>query len=76
MSLMMITKEQLKFLKEMDEWLSKEPWQKQVQIGVAMQVRELITKIENKGYYFEAAASLLNHMREEYIKHKKKNKQI
>ena len=60
MSLMMITKEQLKFLKEMDEWLSKEPWQKQVQIGVAMQVRELITKIENKGYYFEAAASLLN----------------
>ena len=69
-----VNKQQLKFLKEMDEWLSKEPWQKQIEVEVAMQVRELISKIEKQGYYYEGEAELLNVMREEYIKHKKKNK--
>lgn len=69
-----VTKEQLKFLKEMDTWLSSEPWQKQIEIEVAMQVRNLITEIEQKGYYYEGEAELLNVMREEYIKHKKKKK--
>jgi hypothetical protein len=69
-----VTKEQLKFLKEMDKWLSSEPWQKQIELEVAMQVRDLITKIEKQGYYYEGEAELLNIMREEYIKHKKKNK--
>jgi hypothetical protein len=69
-----VTKQQLKFLQEMDTWLSKEPWQSAVEIKLAMDVRELISKIEQKGYYYEGEAELLNLMREEYIKHKKKNK--
>ena len=69
-----VTKQQLKFLQEMDSWLSKEPWQSAVEIKLAMDVRELISKIEQKGYYYEGEAELLNVMREEYIKHKKKNK--
>ena len=67
-----VTKQQLKFLKEMDNWLSAQPWEKQIEIEVVMQVRELITKIEKQGYYYEGEADLLNVMREEYIKHKKK----
>jgi hypothetical protein len=63
---------QLKFLKEMDVWLSKEPWQSEVELDIAMQVRELITKIEKKGYYSESEAELLNLMRAEYIRYKKK----
>jgi len=66
-----VTKEQLKFLKEMDTWLANEPWQSEVELQTAMEVRTMITKIENKGYYYEGEAELLNVMREEYIKHKK-----
>ena len=68
-----ITKEQLKLLKEFDKWLANEPWQSEVEIKTAYEVRELITKIEKQGYYWEGEADLLNLMREEYIKHKKKN---
>lgn len=66
-----VTKEQLKFLKEMDTWLSKEPWQSEVEIKTAMEVRSLISKIEEKGYYYEDEAEFLNLMRSEYIEHKK-----
>ena len=69
-----VTKQQLKFLKEMDKWLSNEPWQSEVELTIATQVRDMITEIEKKGYYYEGEAELLNLMREEYIKHKKKNK--
>lgn len=69
-----VTKQQLKFLKEMDKWLSNEPWQSEIELTIASQVRDMITEIENKGYYYEGEAELLNVMREEYIKHKKKNK--
>ena len=69
-----ITKQQLKFLQEMDKWLSKEPWQSEIELKTAMSVRELISKIEEKGYYYEGEAELLILMREEYIKHKKKTK--
>ena len=67
-----VTPEQLKFLKEMDKWLSKEPWQSEVEMEVAYKVRELITKIEKKGYYSQTEADVLNLMREEFIKYKKK----
>ena len=70
-----ITKQQLKFLKEMDKWLANEPWQSEIELKTAMEVRELITNIEKQGYYYEGEADLLNLMREEYIKgghHKKK----
>lgn len=69
-----VNKQQLKFLKEMDNWLANEPWQSEVELKTAMEVRELISQIEQKGYYYESHAELLNLMREEYIKHKKKNK--
>lgn len=67
-----VTKQQLKFLKEMDKWLSNEPWQSEIELSIANQVRDMITEIEKKGYYYEGEAELLNLMREEYIKHKKK----
>ena len=69
-----VTKEQLKFLKQMDTWLANEPWQSEVELKTAMDVRTMITEIEKKGYYYEAHADLLNLMREEYIKHTKKVK--
>jgi hypothetical protein len=69
-----VDEQQLKFLKEMDRWLSNEPWQSEVEIKTAMEVRTMITKIEDKGYYYEGEAELLNLMRGEYIEHKKKNK--
>lgn len=69
-----VTKPQLKLLKEMDRWLANEPWQSEVELRTAMEVRELITKIEKQGYYYEGEADLLNLMREEYIQHKKKQK--
>lgn len=69
-----VTKQQLKLLKEMDKWLSNEPWQSEVELRTALEVRELISKIEKKGYYFEGEADLLNLMREEFIEHKRKNK--
>ena len=67
-----VNKQQLKFLKEMDKWLSKELWQTEVETEVAYRIRELITKIESKGYYSQTEADVLNLMREEFIKHKKK----
>jgi hypothetical protein len=69
-----VTKEQLKFLKQMDTWLANEPWQSEVELKTAMEVRTMITEIETKGYYYEGEADLLNLMREEYIKHTKKVK--
>tara|TARA_B100000900_G_C20599468_1_gene724918 strand:+ start:1770 stop:2015 length:246 start_codon:yes stop_codon:yes gene_type:complete len=67
-----VSSEQLKFLKQMDKWLSNEPWQSEVEVDIALQVRTLITKIEDKGHYYEDEADLLNLMRAEYIKSKKK----
>jgi len=69
-----VNKQQLKLLKEMDKWLSNEPWQSEIEVEIALQVRSMISEIEEKGYYYEGEAELLNVMREEYIKHKKKNK--
>ena len=71
-----VTSQQIKFLKEMDNWLSNEPWQSEVEIKTAMEVRTLIDKIEKKGYYYEDEAEFLNLMRSEYIEHKKKIKFI
>ena len=68
-----VTEQQLNFLKQMDKWLSNEPWQSEVELKTAMEVRSLISKIEKKGYYYEDEADFLNLMRSEYIEHKKKN---
>jgi len=68
-----VDKKQLKLLKDFDKWLSNEPWQSEVELNTALQVRELITKIEKRGYYYESEADILNLMRSEYIEHKKKS---
>jgi len=74
-SAVFIDEPQLKLLKQMDTWLSKEPWQNEVELKTAMDVRTLITKIEKRGYYYEGTEQdLLNYLREEYIKNKNKNK--
>ena len=67
-----IDKKQLKFLKEMDNWLVNEIWESASDKKLVKDIRELISKIEHKGYYYEGEAELLNTMREEFIKHKKK----
>lgn len=69
-----VDEQQLKFLKQMDKWLANEPWQSEVELKTAMEVRTLISKIEERGYYYEDEAEFLNIMRGEYIEHKKKNK--
>ena len=71
-SAVFIDEPQLKLLKQMDTWLSKEPWQTDVEMEVAYRIRELITKIESKGYYSQTEADVLNLMREEFIKHLEK----
>ena len=68
-----VDKKQLKLLKDFDKWLSNEPWQSEVELNTALQVRELISKIEKRGYYYEGEADILNLMRSEYIEHKKKS---
>ena len=63
--------QQLKFLKEMDKWLSTTNFSSEEEYKISIEVRILITKIEEQGYYFESEAEILNIMRHEYIKHKK-----
>jgi hypothetical protein len=41
-----------------------------------MEVRTLIDKIQRKGHYYDDEADLLNLMRAEYIKSKKKKKRL
>ena len=65
--------QQLKFLKEMDKWLSTTNFSNEEELKISIEVRTLITKIEEKGYYYESEAEILNIMRHEYIKHKENN---
>lgn len=60
----------LKSLKKLDDWLSKQPWDKDMELSVFLQLRELITKIEDKGYYDNEEKDMLNYLREEYFKSK------
>jgi len=58
------------FLYELDRWLRDQ--QNDDLTGTIRSSRELITQIENRGYYSEAEADVLNELRLQYIKHKKK----
>jgi len=69
-----VTKEQLKFLKQMDNWLRDTHFNSISEVETVNEVRGLISKIEEKGYYYEGEAELLNLMRSEYIEHTKKTK--
>ena len=67
-SAVFVDEKQLKFLKEMDKWLKQQPPNDTIDA-----VRVLITEVERKGYYYEGAQQeILNYMREEYIREKKK----
>lgn len=57
-------------LKKLDDWLAKQPWQKQVDIDTFYKVRELITQIEEKGYYNEQERDVLNGVREYWFRSK------
>jgi len=61
---------QSQFLYELDRWLRGQ--QADDLTGTIRLSRELITQIENRGYYSEAEADVLNELRLQYIKHKKK----
>jgi hypothetical protein len=61
---------QQKFLSELDKWLRDQ--QNDDLTGTIRLSRELITQIENRGYYSEVEAEVLNELRLQYIKDKKK----
>ena len=67
-----VDKEQLKNLKKMDDFVKDN----MVRFGedVGQQVREVITKIIEKGHYYEAEADVLNMVGNEYNQWKKENR--
>ena len=60
----LVDKEQLKNLKKLDDWLVKH--NTKIPNDVVMECRELITKIEEKGHYYEGQAEVLNMLGTEY----------
>jgi hypothetical protein len=67
-----VDKEQLKNLKKMDNFVKDN----MVRFGedVSEKLRELITKIIEKGHYYEAEADVLNMIGNEYNQWKKENR--
>lgn len=67
-------KKTLKGLLDMDKWLSQSPWNQknmgEVDLKTAHMVRELITRIEDKGYYTEDERDILNGVREHWFRSK------
>jgi|TARA_B110000914_G_scaffold82472_1_gene72594 hypothetical protein len=67
-----VDKEQLKNLTKLDTWLSiYVPDGKQIPEEVVTQCRDLITKIIEKGHYYESQAEVLNMLGREYNQWKK-----
>jgi len=65
-----------KALKTLDGWLSKQPFQKNVQdMNLVYQVREVITQIEDKGYY-NKERDILNGVRNYWFESKYKDKWV
>lgn len=62
-----LDKEQAKLLKKLDTWLIDNMF---TQGGeeLVMKLRELITKIEEQGYYDTPTKELLNELRYQYMK--------
>ena len=67
-----VNKEQLQNLKKMDKWLTDNMYS--LGEDVVTEVRDLITKIEKKGYYYESEAEVLNMVASEFNKEKKKKR--
>jgi hypothetical protein len=66
-----VDKEQLKNLKKMDTFVKDNMDRFN---GTGEQIRELITKIEKKGHYYEAEADVLNMIGEEYNQWRKEKR--
>ena len=63
-----LDKEQSKLLKDIDVWLMDNmPTQSSEAENMVMQLRERITKIEEKGYYDTGEKELLNELRYQYL---------
>jgi hypothetical protein len=67
-----VNKEELKNLKKIDDWLKKNPIE--IEESVLLQVRELITRIEEKGHYYEGEADVLNLIADAYNDWKRENR--
>lgn len=66
-----------KALRTLDGWLSKQPLQQNVQdTNLVYQVREIITQIEDKGYYSKEERDILNGTREHWFESKYKGKWV
>jgi hypothetical protein len=63
-----LDKEQSKLLKDIDVWLSNNMLTQGSEAeNMVMQLRERITKIEDKGYYDTGEKELLNELRYQYL---------
>ena len=68
-----VDKETAENLKRLDNWISKQPWDKNVELPLMMEIRELITQIETRGYYNKYEKHALNQIRKEWFKIKFKD---
>ncbi len=66
----------LQALKTLDGWLSKQPWTQDIDTETTLKVRELITQIEDKGYYNKEERDILNGVRNFWFESKYKGKWV
>ena len=71
-----LTKETRTGLRKLDDYLAKQPWSDNLDMETVMKTRELITKIEDKGYYDFKEQTILNIIREGYMDEKKLRKDV
>jgi hypothetical protein len=67
-----VDKEQIKNFEKIDDFLKNNMDRFPHEIG--LRIRELITKILEKGHYFEAEADILNMVVDDYNQWKKENR--
>ena len=65
-----VDKEQIKNLKKIDNWLNENKYS--YDEDTFLSVRELISEILEKGYYYESHAEILNMITQEYNKARKR----
>ena len=69
-----VDKEQLKNLIKIDTWLAVYVTEDLIPPEIIKEVRDLITRIEKQGYYYEGEAEILNMIGKEYNQYKKQNR--
>ena len=67
-----VDKEQLKNLNKIDAWLIKD--NTKIPQDVVMECRTMISKILEKGHYYESQATVLNMLGDEYNQWRKSNR--